>query len=460
MRELLANRRYRRLFAAQVVALVGTGLMTVALGLLAFEIAGADAGIVLGIALTIKMAAYVGVAPVMAAVAGRVSRKRMLIGADLVRAGVALCLPLVSQTWHIYLLIAVLQSASATFTPVFQSTIPDIVPDERQYTRALSLSRLAYDLEALLSPLLASVLLLVTSYQNLFVGTTVGFVLSGLLVTVTRIPDAEAASTESFGTRLTAGVLVFWNRRDLRALIALNVVVAAGTAMVVVNTVVYAQGLLGRDQTSVAILLASYGAGSMVVALALPSALDRMPERPVMLSGALVVVIALMSAAAVTSAGDGAWPLATATWLTMGAGTALVLTPSARLLRDASDQSNRPSVFAAQFGFSHVCFAVTYPMAGFIGAAFGLPVLAAMFALVALVAAGVAARTWAPTVGAAEWVVPPLPHPHLLGAVTTATEPWHRHTHRHGLWVHAHAHRHDVRHTHRHVASTGRQLRS
>jgi hypothetical protein len=36
--------------------------------------------------------------------------------------------------------------------PLFQSTIPEILKEERDYTRALSLSRLAYDLESLLSP--------------------------------------------------------------------------------------------------------------------------------------------------------------------------------------------------------------------------------------------------------------------------------------------------------------------
>jgi hypothetical protein len=60
---VLRNRTYRHLFSAQVVALVGTGLATVALGLLAYELAGANAGAVLGTALAIKMIAYVGVAP-------------------------------------------------------------------------------------------------------------------------------------------------------------------------------------------------------------------------------------------------------------------------------------------------------------------------------------------------------------------------------------------------------------
>jgi hypothetical protein len=39
MLSVLANRTYRHLFAAQVIALIGTGLLTVASGLLAFRLA-------------------------------------------------------------------------------------------------------------------------------------------------------------------------------------------------------------------------------------------------------------------------------------------------------------------------------------------------------------------------------------------------------------------------------------
>ncbi len=54
MLQILANRTYRHLFLAQVIALLGTGLATVALGLLAYDIAGADAGAVLGTALATR----------------------------------------------------------------------------------------------------------------------------------------------------------------------------------------------------------------------------------------------------------------------------------------------------------------------------------------------------------------------------------------------------------------------
>jgi MFS family permease len=143
MLSVLANRTYRHLFLAQAIALVGTGLATVALALLAYDIAGADAGAVLGTALAIKMVAYIGIAPIAGAFANRVPRKSLLVALDLVRAGVAVCLPFVNEVWQVYLLIFVLQSASAAFTPTFQATIPDILPEKAEYIRALSLSRLA-----------------------------------------------------------------------------------------------------------------------------------------------------------------------------------------------------------------------------------------------------------------------------------------------------------------------------
>src|SRR5215203_2699565 len=145
MLEVLSNRTYRHLFGAQVIALVGTGLLTA----------------VLGTALAIKMIANVGVAPIVSGFADRLPRRAFLVAMDLARAGIALLLPFVTEVWQVYILIFLLQSASAAFTPTFQATIPDLLPDEKDYTRALSLSRLAYDLESLLSPTLAAALLTV-----------------------------------------------------------------------------------------------------------------------------------------------------------------------------------------------------------------------------------------------------------------------------------------------------------
>jgi len=58
MLSFLADRTYWHLFLAQIVALLGTGLATIALGLLAYDLSGERAGLVLGTIFTIKMVAY------------------------------------------------------------------------------------------------------------------------------------------------------------------------------------------------------------------------------------------------------------------------------------------------------------------------------------------------------------------------------------------------------------------
>lgn len=399
MIDVLRNSSYRKLFSAQVIALIGTGLLTVALGLLAFDIAGGDAGVVLGTALTIKMLAYVGIAPLVAAITSRVPRKVLLISADVLRAAVALSLPFVSEVWQIYVLVFVLQAASATFTPAFQAVIPEVLPDEQQYTRALSLSRLAYDLEALLSPALAAVLLTVISYHDLFVGTFLGFVGSALLVSSTAFPAMRQPRPAAFTERLTRGIRVFFRTPELRGLLAINLVVATSTAMVIVNSVVLVQGVLARPQTDVAVLLAAYGAGSMVVALALPRVLDRLPERRVMLTGAaaLPLGLVLFAGAAALPTSPASWLALIVVWLFLGAATSLVLTPSSRLLRRASNDETRPAVFAAQFSLSHACFIITYPMAGLLGALIGLPATALVLAAIGALAVVTVRVAWAPT---------------------------------------------------------------
>ncbi|RUY33303.1 MFS transporter, partial [Mesorhizobium sp. M7A.F.Ca.US.001.04.1.1] len=274
MLEVLADRTYRHLFLAQVIALVGTGLATVALGLLAYDLAGADAGAVLGTALAIKMIAYVGVAPVAAAFAERLPRRTMLVSLDLVRAAVAVFLPFVTEVWQVYVLIFILQAASAGFTPTFQASIPDVLPREKDYTRALSLSRLAYDLESVVSPMLAAALLSVISFHSLFAGTVIGFLASAALVVSVVLPSPQPTEPRGIYERTTRGIRIYLATPRLRGLLALNLAVAAASAMVIVNTVVLVQAKFGLSQSDTALALAAFGGGSMIAALALPRLLD------------------------------------------------------------------------------------------------------------------------------------------------------------------------------------------
>ena len=261
------KRVYYHLFFAQVIALLSTGVATVALALLAYKLAGAEAGAVMGTALAIKMLAYVVIAPVAAAFAERLPRRALLVVLDLVRAAVALTLPFVTQVWHIYLLILVFQAASAAFTPAFQATIPDLLPDEEDYNRALSRSRLAHEFENLASPALAAGLLLIISFPGLFVGTTLGFLLSAALILRVSLPSATRTLGGGVLQRTTQGLRVFLATPRLRGLLGPNLATAAATAMVTVNTVVLVQAWLGLGERATGLALAAFGAGSVAGAI-------------------------------------------------------------------------------------------------------------------------------------------------------------------------------------------------
>ena len=373
MFDILAHKTYRLLFAAQIVSLIGTGLATVALGLLAYEIAGEKAGLVLGTALAIKMIAYVLVSPIASAFINILPRRYALIILNIIRALMALALPFVDQIWQIYLLIFLLQSASAAFTPAFQAIIPDILPEEKDYTKALSLSRLAYDMESLLSPVLAAALLSVISFHYLFIGTMIGFLIAAAFILSVTIPKQQQKEKEiGFYKRLTQGINSYFATPRLRALFALNLTVASAGALVIVNTVVFVRTIFQLSETEVAIALASFGAGSMASALFLPKLLETVSDRTIMLSGGIMLVLTLALISLISSLGGMSWAVFLCLWCILGLGYSSVMTPSGRLLKRSSHPENRAALFAAQFALSHACWLLTYPLSGWLGLQYGI----------------------------------------------------------------------------------------
>ena len=417
MLTVLANRTYRHLLAAQMIALIGTGLATVALGLLAYDIAGGNAGAVLGTALAIKMIAYIGVAPVVGAFADRLPRRAFLVSMDLVRAAVALCLPFVDQIWQIYVLIFVLQSASAAFTPTFQATIPDVLPDEADYTRALSLSRLAFDMESLTSPILAAGLLTVISFHWLFAGTAIGFLASAMFVVSVGLPRSPAKERAGgIYTKTTRGLRIYLKTPRLRGLLALSLASAAASSMVIVNTVVIVRSMLGLGQREVALTLATYGGGSMLAALVLPRLLDKVSDRAMMVAAATVLTIGLGAMATIFALGAVHWQVVLAGWFALGVAYSMSVTPSGRLLRRSANAEDRPAVFAAQFALSHGCWLIAYPVAGQVGAWFGQTAAFAALAVLAGIGTLAAITLWPvrdPELVAHRHDDLPADHPHL-----------------------------------------------
>ncbi len=422
----LQNPVFRRLFTAQVIALVGTGLTTVALTLLAYDLVQENAGVVLGTALACKMIAYVVFAPVIGGLAHRFPRKPLLITLDLVRAGIVLVMPFVTAVWQIYLLIFLLNLFSAGFKPVFAAAIPEVLADEEQYTKALSYSRLAYDLENLLSPTLAGIALLFFSYTGLFAANSAAFVVSALLILFCPLPKAEPQDRlGGIWGEISFGVIAYMKTPRLRALLTLYLAVACASAMVIVNTVVYVKEILGGSDEEVALAFAAAGFGSMLAALAVPRLVEKVTDKAIMTGGAILMGIGVMAI--------GMGPGITAmlpVWFTIGLGWSLVQTPAGRVVNRSARSSDRAAYFSAQFALSHACWLLAYPLAGQLGAAIGIAATALYLGLAIVAFGALAMLTWPPQAG------------HSL-------------EHEHAAQDHLHLHTHGRHHQHEHRGNEG-----
>ena len=363
------NPTYRKLFAAQIIALSGTGLSTIALALLAYGLAGEESGTVLGTALALKMVAYVGFAPIIGGIAHKIPRKRLLIAMDLIRALLLFGLPFVDAIWQIYLIIFIISGCSATFKPVYQATIPDVLPDQKQYTKALSMFRIAYDMENLLSPALAAILLMATTFNELFLINGVAFLLSALLIVFTRLPKRKAIdNNQSTAQAISFGIRAYLSTPRLQGLLALYVAVASASAMVIVNTAIYVQGSLQKDETNTALAMLALGTGSIIAAFFLPKLLERVTERKLMLAGGWLLAVAM----GLGSLAPDYFNLLIL-WSILGVGLSLAQTPSGRLITASCQPEDRTAFFAANFSLSHGCWFFAYLLAGLLSANLGIP---------------------------------------------------------------------------------------
>lgn len=386
---LLRNRDFVRLFTAQLASLLGSGVTSVALAAFAYELAGGGATVIVGTALTLRILAFVTLSPLAGVVADRVDRKRMLIAADLLRVALVALFPFVSEVWHVYVLIFSINAVTAFFTPTFEASIPEVV-GPRLYTRALSLSRVAGDLEAAGGPLVAGLLIAWVGVRWTFWFDAATYLVSAALVLASHVPRA-AKPTEPFPWRdfvpqVTHGRRLLLREPALRQALVLHLAEAVAGAVAIVTTVVYVRDELRLGDSAFAWAMTAVGAGSSLAALALALArsADRArasaagPEavhlryhdwaRKTLLLGGGLLAAALLPGVLVPG-----FALLLLLWALNGAGQALVGLPSVGLLAEHTHPEERGRAYAAHFALTHLFWLVTYPAAGYLAAKVGTP---------------------------------------------------------------------------------------
>ena len=382
---LFANRDFVRLFAAQLASLLGSGVTSVALAAFAYRLAGSNATVVVGTALTLRILAFVLLSPVAGVLADRVDRKRMLVVADLLRFALLGAFPFVTTIGQVYALIFAINAVTAFFTPTFEAAIPELV-GPKLYTRAISLSRVAVDLEAAGGPLVAGLLIAWVGVRWTFWFDGGTYLVSALLVLASRVPRAPRPQSpfpwRDFGPQVTHGTRILLREPALRQALVLHFAEAVAGAVAIVATVAYVRDVLERGDMSFAAAMAAVGAGSSAAALALARRAERArdggaagghagyhrwAERTLLLGGG-AVALALLPGMQIPG-----FVALLLLWMLNGAGQAMVSIPSVGLLAEHTAPEDRGRAYAAHFALTHLFWLLTYPMVGYGARLLGTP---------------------------------------------------------------------------------------
>lgn len=209
-RLLRTNRNFRRLWAAQIVSELGDWFYVIAIYTLLLQFTGRAQS--LGLALVLQVLPQTLVGPAAGVVNDRIRRKRVMIAADLFRAGIILAMLLVrspSTVWLAYILLVSETVMAAFFEPARNAVIPNIVERE-QVIVANTLSSITWSFDLAIGATLGGILLAFTGRPTVLIINALSFVASALIIRGMKFDEphvtgASQAPTSAPSTPLRAG---------------------------------------------------------------------------------------------------------------------------------------------------------------------------------------------------------------------------------------------------------------
>ncbi len=184
-----SNRNFRRLWLAQIVSEMGDWIYTVAIYTLLLELTHSARSVALAVVLQVLPQFFA--APTAGVVNDRVSRKKVMIAADLARAAIVLGMLFVSRAqmvWLIYVLLLLETMMWAFFEPGRSSIVPNIV-DGKDLVVANGLSSMTWSLNLALGSGLGGAVAALFGRDTVFVLNSISFLASALLVRGMRFPE-------------------------------------------------------------------------------------------------------------------------------------------------------------------------------------------------------------------------------------------------------------------------------
>jgi MFS transporter, NRE family, putaive nickel resistance protein len=266
--------------------------------------------------------AFVLLSPLAGALADRINRKFLMVAADVARVVVLFLLSFVTEVWQVYVLMFLLNSFTAFFTPTFQASIP-LVTGKDEYARAISLSGTANEFFGMLGPGIAGSIAALIGGRSLFWLDGFTFLFSALLILTLRTSlQATEKTDSSFSLQdVTEGSKRLWQDAPMRYALLLELVAAISGAWILVNTVGFVKGQLNLGDVQYGWVMAAFGIGATLAALATGIFEKRLTRTTFLLIGATITSLAILPTNLLTLA-----PLMVL-WFVAGAGQNWVTYP-------------------------------------------------------------------------------------------------------------------------------------
>ncbi len=302
LRRALAHAGFRRLFAAQTISRGGDTFNSVALVILVYRLTGSGLKVAGTVAFEIVPVVVLGF--VAGAVADRYPRRRVMVGADLGRAGIALVLVFFhDQLAVVYLAAFSLSAFSVFFNPAAASILPALVPAEDVVGANSAVWSAAVISQIALAPL-AGALVAIAGPGPAFAVNGLSFFASAALIARLPIAGRAAVVAEKYLHDVAEGLSAIRASRFLCVLAGVQGLAALSAGATSALLVVLASEHLDVGPGQFGLLIAAIGIGAGLGPLVFQRVVDdvRRPSfifGPYLLRGAVDLVLAASSRFAV-----------------------------------------------------------------------------------------------------------------------------------------------------------------
>jgi MFS family permease len=355
---LRASQSFRFLFASTLVSGLGTWLAVVALSVDVWD--RTHSGVWVSVLLIADFLPAVAIGLLLGPLVDRLSRKWLLVGADVLRLTAFVLLAFAGRPWQIVALAFLAGVASGFARPAAYAGLPNLVPAET-LPRANSLLRTAEQLTITIGTLVGGIVVAASGPDLAYSLNAASFLFSAALLL--RIPAGllQQGRVESHGhwRDVAEGIQAVRGSRALMAvLVSWNLAMLA-IALGNVSEVVLAKVSFNAGDFGFGLLWAATGLGAVIGALLAPTWLER--RSMTFLYAGAILLMGLADVAAAVS--PNVW---VAVWCVLlgGVGNATALICNTLLVQRGAPDNVRGRAFTLIMGSNFAVLGVGMAVAG------------------------------------------------------------------------------------------------